>query len=135
MKRNTKRERMMQFYRRMEEAGFDVDTADALRRIEMTLSRWSERECNGEIERDEDGNGKPYKSNAAWGGKHLVYRIADRERGALKRLQRIMDDHMGWSAYHQGDPRGCALYLLKHTDVPQGGTADAYYTRGIAVCY
>ena len=46
---------------RMDRAGFDVDTADALRRIEMTLSRWSERECNGEIERDGDnGDGKPF---------------------------------------------------------------------------
>jgi hypothetical protein len=132
--RYTKRQRMIDFYRRFEGLGFDVDAADALRRIEMTLHRWAEAECNGDIERDED-TGKIYRSYAAMGGKHFAYRIADREAGALKRLGAIMAQHPEFLAYHQGDPRGCALYIVRKTDIPEGGDIDAYYTRGFAVCY
>lgn len=128
--------------------GFTRDEANALRRISMTLRRWSEAECNGDIERDDDGNGAPFRSFAATGGRHLAYRIPDRERGALARLKKIIEDRndreigavlMGErdivtvSYYVQGDPRGCALYILRPGDVPKGERADSYYTRGIAV--
>lgn len=123
-------------YARLDAAGFDADETARLISIEKTLSRWAERECNGEIERDgNDGNGRPYASNAAWGGKHLAYPIPDRERGALRRLAVIMAQHPEWIAYHQGDPRGCALWLVRKADIPTGADVGAYYTRGIAVCY
>jgi hypothetical protein len=32
---------------------------------------------------------------------------------ALKRLNNIMAAHPEWLAYHQGDPRGCALYIIR----------------------
>lgn len=35
--------------------------------------------------------------------------------------------------YVQGDPRGCALYILRPGDVPEGSTPDCCYSRGIAV--
>ena len=35
--------------------------------------------------------------------------------------------------YVQGDPRGCALYILRPNDVPTGKDADAYYSRGVPV--
>ncbi len=35
--------------------------------------------------------------------------------------------------YVQGDPRGCALYILRPGDVPEGAEVDRYYSRGIAV--
>jgi hypothetical protein len=37
------------------------------------------------------------------------------------------------TAYIQGDPRGAALYILRPGDVPEGESADAYYSRGICV--
>lgn len=128
--------RMQEFYRRLKAAGFDADEADQLRRIEQTLQRWAERECNGEIERaGQDCNGFPYHSDAAWGGAHLAYRIPDRERGALRRLQTLMAAHDGWTYYYQGDPRGCMLYLVRVVDIPIGEDLDACYSsRGIAVC-
>lgn len=44
--------------------GFTADEAAALRRISMTLHRWAEHECNGNIERDgENSDGAPYWSN------------------------------------------------------------------------
>lgn len=123
--------------------GFTAAEANSLRRISMTLSRWSEHECNGTIERDgEQGDGLPYWSNPNT-GRHMICRIPDREAGAKKRLQAIMEarNARNWhpimpepiSYYIQGDPRGCALYILRPGDVPDGQAADGYYSRGIAV--
>jgi len=45
-----------------------------------------------------------------------------------------MKAYPDWTYYHQGDPRGVALYLVRLSDVPPGASLDSYYTRGIAVC-
>ena len=108
------------------------DDAVALRRISMALRRWYEHECNGAIQRDGDcGDGLPYWHSTFDGRK--LYRAPDRERGALKRLSDIMARYPDLTPYIQGDPRGCALYILRPGDVPAGKEADAYYNRGIAV--
>ena len=71
------------------------------------------------------------------------YPIADREAGALKRLRRIIDARNARKPfgaenlipYHQGDPRGCALYILSESMIPGGiAEADSNYNRGVAVC-
>lgn len=133
--------------------GFTPDEAEALRRISLTLSRWSEHECNGAIQRDGDnGDGAPYWYNTNTGRK--MYRAPDRERGAMKRLTAIVaarnvraaepvddtedcflqrQEKRAVTAYIQGDPRGCSLYILRPGDVPDGQRADSYYSRGIAV--
>jgi len=116
--------------------GFTRAEVESMRRISMTLRRWAEHECNGDIERNDDGI--PYRSFAANGGKHFAYRISDREAGALKRLQAIISERNQRAAdavtsYIQGDPRGAALYILRPGDVPADKTADSYYTRGIVV--
>ena len=128
--------------------GFTPDEAARLRRISLTLRRWHELECgidDGAIERD-DATGRPYWRAEASGRRWLV---ADRERGAHKRLQSIIDarnarryvqgtnyygltpDHL--DAYVQTDPRGAALYILRPGDVPTGERAESYYTRGVCV--
>lgn len=113
-------------------AGISADDAWALRRISMTLHRWSEHECNGAIQRDgERGDGKPFWYNTFTGRK--IGPAPDRERGALKRLEKIMAAYPDLKAYVQGDPRGCSLYIIRPGDVPEGKDADAYYNRGIAV--
>lgn len=113
-------------------AGIAADDAWALRRISMTLQRWYEHECNGAIQRDgERGDGKPFWHSTFDGRK--LYRAPDRERGALKRLEKIMAAYPDLKAYVQGDPRGCALYILRPGDVPEGKEPDSYYNRGIAV--
>lgn len=120
--------------------GISYDDAKALRRISMTLRRWHEMECgtsgdgwDRHIERDNDNvpylvtyyhrrEGKPYRT-----------KIADRETGARRRLAAIMSRYPDLTPYVQGDPRGCALYILRPNDVPAGKDADAYYSRGIPV--
>lgn len=136
-----KQRRRFELFRRLEALGFSYDEAAALRRIEMTLTRWHELECgNGNdysswaIERDDNGDGKPFMVTHPHQGKSYRTAIADRERGALKRLDKIMDAHQDFLAYVQGDCRGCALYILSKKDVRDGEDVSAVYTRGLTVC-
>lgn len=115
--------------------GFTRAESDALRRISMTLRRWFERECNGEIQRGDDGIARGYRVNARFldpNDPRYWYRVQDRETGALKRLQKIVAGK-NVSTYVQRDPRGAALYILRPGDVPPGADASAHYNRGICV--
>ena len=121
-----------QMFNALQQNGIDRNDIHALRRISMQLHRWHELECGvdgGGVERDEQ-TGKVTWYNA-YTGKRTPY--ADRETGALKRLQAVMAKYPKLGHYVQTDPRGCALYILRPGDVPAGQDADAYYSRGIAV--
>lgn len=112
--------------------GISRDDAEALRRISMTLRRWFERECGidgGCIERD-DTTDKPF-----WLNSDTMRRwpIADRETGARKRLAAIMAKYPELTAYVQGDPRGCSLYVLTADQLSSEHDIDSTYTRGIAI--
>ena len=125
--------------------GFTRDEPESLRRISMTLHRWYEHECNGEIERDEK-TGETFGTNAgSCVLKPIRWRVPDRERGAEKRLKAIIDarntrvfrdkmkDADSLAYYLQTDPRGAVLYIIRPGDVPEGKDVGAYYTRGICV--
>jgi hypothetical protein len=140
---------MQESIKRLTEAGISFDDASALRRISMTLHRWHELECGDgndycsySIERGhmQDGallysdHGKPYMAYHRFTQPKAEYEpIPDRERGALKRLGKIMAKYPTMQAYVQGDPRGASLYIIRQGDVPEGQDVDAYYNRGIAV--
>ena len=36
-------------------------------------------------------------------------------------------------AYHQTDPRGCAVYIVRKADIPDGADIGSRYTRGVTV--
>ena len=121
--------------------GFTQGETEQLRRISMTLHRWFEHECNGAIQREgDDGNGRPYWCNTHTGERTRTP-VADREAGAMKRLNTIIRERdkrandplkpVGY--YVQTDPRGAALYILRPGDVPAGADVSAYYSRGICV--
>ena len=137
--------------------GFTADEVASLRRINSTLQRWHELECgtdNGVVERD-DATGKPFwvsYTRRYLGANDARMRspVADREAGALRRLEKIMRDvnerrFIGDAAstldshcddlttYIQSDPRGAALYILRPGDVPEGLKPEACYTRGVCV--
>jgi len=129
---------------RLQALGISWDDSCALRRISMTLQRWFEFECGtGEgqttwsIERDGDEpDSKPFMrvQFPTSNGYHDSRRpYPDKENGARKRLAAIVARYPGLSAFVQGDPRGCALYILKPGDVPEGESASGFYTRGVAV--
>lgn len=118
--------------------GIDETTANKLRRISLTLQRWAELECgtdNGAIERDETTDKPFYVRQYQLGGqwKSSRYPVADREKGALKRLGAIMASFPELLAYHQGDCRGAALYILRREQLQAGESLDSVYSRGIAV--
>lgn len=114
--------------------------AESLRRISMTLHRWHELECGvdaGGIDRDAGGIDRDETTGKCWWySSHLgkrTYVVPDREKGALARLAKVMARYPSLQAYVQGDPRGCALYILRKSDIPPGGTVDEYHHRGVAV--
>lgn len=124
---------------RLKSAGISEADSFALRRVAMTLHRWHELECGDGnayaswgIERDEQTD-KPYLVTHPHTGKSRRSPVADREKGALKRLAAIMERYPDRIGYVQGDPRGAALYIVSSSDVPLGADVDAYYSRGIAV--
>jgi len=133
----SKRQAIARFYQNASNLGLSMDEADALRRIEMTLHRWAEAECNGDITRDE-ATQVPYRQYGGGKGPFLTTRIADREKGALARLAKIMarltTRGLQLTCYHQRDPRGCALYVLRREDV-EGKDINAHYSKGWAVCH
>lgn len=130
-----KSERIARLYSRLANAGFSFDEAATLRRIEMTLSRWSEHECNGNIQRDVGSDKPRWYTITHMGDIHRGPIVPDRERGALKRLARIMESHPEYVAYHQGDPRGCALYVVPKSEIERTGLpVGSIYSNGMAVC-
>lgn len=132
----------LELIQRLNTLGFSNDEAFALRRIAMIFSAWDEAECGSSsnwasvaIERDEE-TGKPFR---VWMPHNLPpskatrTAIPDREAGAQRRLDKIMAKHPKFVAYHQGDCRGCSLYIVRKSDV-NGCDINSVYTRGIAVC-
>jgi hypothetical protein len=129
---------------RLEQLGIERSDAYALRRIAMTLHRWHELECGdsndyaswtiargrkdegGAFEYDETGDSYLERHVHSENGARYS-RIPDRERGALKRLGKIMANYPTLTPYVQGDPRGASLYIL-----PPGTSAEDY-NRGVAV--
>lgn len=109
--------------------GFSVDDVESLRRISNTLRRWYERECNGDVVRD-DVSGVTYYAREG----RRFGRCADLERGAEKRLKKIMESApSGVGHYLQKDPRGAALYIIRPGDVPKGERVESLYANGICV--
>lgn len=109
-----------------------------LRRAEMALHSWAEKECNGQIQFDEEK------------GKHILYLndeygdftiptcyINDSEAHYLKEAKRHAKA-AGLRVYHQGDPRGCQIYLYKQSDLDEAMATREIYRRpgmGISALY
>lgn len=138
----TARQQIVNLHNRTAALGLSFEETETLRRAQMTLRRWGELECgNGNdyaswlIERDETTN-KPYLVTHPRQGKSYRRPVADREAGALKRIAAILKNHPKLGFYHQGDPRGCALYVGKLADIPKPVKANinSHYTRWIACC-
>ena len=117
--------------------GFDLREIDTLVRAERTLGRWGVAECNGEIQRDE-ATGKPYMVHHHYRhGQGADYTtrtaIPDREASTLARVDKIVKAH-SLTYYHQGDPRGCSLYIIRPGDIRDGQTVNCCYSNGLAIC-
>lgn len=142
--RTTKRQRAALFFEMMGRVGFSAAETEVLLKAERALHRWAEMECGTgddrhtvSVERDEQ-TGKPFRRVQfySYAGKWVDRRepCRDMEAAALRRVAAIAEAHPGMSFYHQGDPRGCALYLIRPGDVIEGANVGSYYSRGIAIC-
>lgn len=138
--KQTKIEAMARLLNELAKLGFSYSEAQSLRRIEMTLQRWGEGECGDSndytswcIVRDEE-TGKAYREVHPHTGKSYRSPIPDRETGAKNRLAKIMAKHPELWSYHQGDPRGCALYIGRKSDLKANEDINAVYSRGLGVC-
>lgn len=142
----TKTVELLRMTSRLERLGIQIGDIPDLIRIERTLSRWFEQECGDSneygswaIERD-DQTEKPYKvihhfSHGTGPDRVTRYPIPDREAGARRRLAKIMEQYPELVVYVQTDPRGCALYIVKRSDLSAPDRLDSEYTKGVAVCY
>lgn len=133
----TKKEliRRMEQADRLVELGLTYDEAETIRRISMTLHRWSEHECNGNIQRDEvTGVPRWFSDNEMqWAKAPKGSVIPDRESGAIRRMSRIIKAHPGLAWYHQTDPRGAQVYVYS-VDKLEGRSIDSVYSSiGVAV--
>ena len=126
----TQRERYSRIITTLTDKGFTPQEIDQLLLDSKRLSTWGCHECNGVIQRDEK-TGVPY-----WYSTHdntKLNRAPDREAGCLRRVKAIVAAH-GLEYYYQTDPRGCAIYVIRPGDVPDGQDVGGYYSRGIAIC-
>lgn len=124
---------------RAKRCGLTEPDAMVLRRIALALHRWFELECGDgnnygswSIERDEETE-IPYfvRHHYRHGqGQDTVtrYRVADRETGARKHLDVLMQKYPSLRAWIQTDPRGGTIYLCKPEDA-----TDSLYTRGVFI--
>ena len=105
----------------------------ALALEEHRLQRWSEQECNGEIQRD-DETGKPIRVfDYEWGGK-TSYPIADREKGCIRRCEEIAASY-GLKFFHQTDPRGCQVHVYRESDLQGSDISSVYPTQAHAIYF
>ena len=117
-----------------------------LRRAEMALHSWAEQEANGEIQReDESGRPRRYRRSQYGDFTERGGFIVDSEAHYLKEAKRHAKA-AGLRIYHQGDCRGCSLYLYKQSDLeeamarneiyrrPGMGIGSLYSSIGTAVC-
>ena len=117
--------------------------AETLRRAELTLTSWAEEVCNGTIERPWEGTvdgpdtyvgNRPARSIGGYrdssGRFHTEFMfVPDREAGALRRVAEVCKRN-GLEFFHQGDPRGCTLYIARQGQ----GMNDTNYSSFVP-CY
>jgi hypothetical protein len=140
--KQTKRQKTAAFFDRMTNLGFSHAETDALVKAERALSRFAELECgisdcNRSISvfRDEE-TGRPfyrieYRVGNEW--KTSTQPKRDTEKAALQTVARILESKPGFSAYHQTDPRGVSLYIIRPGDIEAGEDVRRLYNRGLAM--
>ena len=138
----TKNQQTARFFNLMSENGFTHDETSALLKAERALRKWGELECgtgdgNRSVHIFRDESGKPFYSVQFYAGGQWRERIQprrDTEKAALAKVDAIMARKTGFRTYHQTDPRGCALYIIRPGDIEAGENVHALYNRGIALC-
>lgn len=117
---------------------FHIDDVNKIRRAALTLHSWNVQECGDyndycswSIERDE--NDIPYRVTYFHhdpGGHGKAKRVADREKGAIARINETLDKY-GLRWYYQTDPRGCPVHVYHPKD--HENIDSRYPSVGVAI--
>ena len=111
-------------YQRLRELGVSHDDLLQLSKIERLLRRWSELERSGHVEYDEV-TGEVLRSFTVGRGQCVTRVGRNLQRGALRRVSKIMQRYPELWFYHHPSGPGCALYVGKNTSAlnPTGLTS------------
>lgn len=100
-------------------AGLSIDDADQIQKISRSLHRLDEHSCNGY--QDWHGN---------WD--EIAEKKAEQREIKLESKGTELAKKYGFLFYHQSDPRGWSVYLVK-PDLLGEYSINAVYDRGIGV--
>ena len=106
-----------------------------LKKYERICHEWAEMKCNGTIQQ-EDGE-PPHRYVIDRYGTPTVDLgpFEDEEAKAIRRASRIAAE-LGGLIFHQGDPRGCALYFYTVDELAKRSDpiSSCYSMIGTAIC-
>ena len=106
-----------------------------LKKYERICHEWAEMKCNGTIQQ-EDGE-PPHRYVIDRYGTPTVDLgpFEDEEAKAIRRASRIAAE-LGGLIFHQGDPRGCALYFYTADELAKRSDpiSSCYSMIGTAIC-
>ena len=113
-----------------------------LRRICRQLHKLDEMACNGEIQCDDYTEQWHRYTADRYGTPTIKGNVLRTQPIDLLRVAADLVRRNGLSVYHQGDPRGCSLYVYKQSDLercsrgsdPAYGISAYYRTIGTAIC-
>ena len=84
--------------------------------LERKLQKWGEEECNGTIQWDD--NDQPRRHAIQWDGSPSRQgRLIPNSEAKWLAEAEALAKQLGGHIYHQGDPRGCALYFYRDSDL------------------
>ena len=118
------------YFTELQELGLTYEECETLRRASMTLQSWGEMECNNDVYRAGEG-GAVWIREQTYNGITKPRRIPDRETPAIKRCEALCRAH-GLIFFHQGDPRGVAVYVGRQ-EALGGLPVEEGYNRLVAV--
>ena len=99
--------------------GISLNDAELLQRISRSLHRLDENLCNGY---------QDYKGN--WD--EAAEKRAEKREERLEKQGKEIAEKYGLIFYHQSDPRGWSVYLVKPEQLNEY-SIDAVYSQGIGV--
>lgn len=134
MKENPNNQKTRRARKVQEFAALGVAAADfrKLCRLERLLHKWGEDVCNGVVSVGEGGEAYRHfgATNYSASGD---FPINNDETFVLLKVKALLQKYPALWFYHQGDPRGCALYVGKREGCDVPSLESHYSTSGHAV--
>lgn len=91
---------------------------EKLCRLERKLHKWAEEECNGTIQWEDQECTIPRRyTNDRYGTPTVKGAVIPNGEAKWLKEAEELARQCGGHIYHQGDPRGCALYFYRDCDV------------------